>query len=181
MARHAEVKEKEIINAGLILEQKGKLPNPGSIRAQLGFRGGLSRIRRVWESYLEKRGDLASEEQSDLRMEDLPSEISHAFQYLIANQKQTLEGIVLQMYQRCQALFEKRLDEHVKNYELRLQYMKECEISADESIQRLEEEINSLQAESKDLASQNARLIVENAEAKGKLIAYQRPIIDSNK
>lgn len=47
MARHAEVKEKEIIDAALILEKKGKIPNPGAIRAQLGFRGGLSRIRKV--------------------------------------------------------------------------------------------------------------------------------------
>lgn len=39
MARHAEIKEKEIIEAGCVIQQRGKVPNPGAIRAQLGFRG----------------------------------------------------------------------------------------------------------------------------------------------
>lgn len=180
MARHAEVKEKEIISAALLLEQKGKVPNPGAIRAQLGFRGGLVRIRRVWENYAEKRGDFSCDEQRELTVEDLPSEISHAYQHLVANQEKTLESIVIQTYQRCQTIFEKRLDEHVKNYQRKLDYMKECEASADESIHRLEEEVRALQAESKDLANQNAKLIVENAETKGKLMAYQQPLSHSN-
>ena len=54
MARHPEVKEKDIIEAGLALEQKGKMPNPGAIRAQLGFKGGLLRIRDVWEKHQAK-------------------------------------------------------------------------------------------------------------------------------
>ena len=58
--------------------------------------------------------------------------------------------------------------------------MKECETTADESIHRLEEEVRALQAESKELANQNAKLIVENAETKGKLMAYQQPLSQSN-
>jgi hypothetical protein len=47
MARHPEVKEKEIISAALRLAEYGKTPNPGAIRVELGHKGGLVRIRQV--------------------------------------------------------------------------------------------------------------------------------------
>lgn len=45
MARHAEVKEQDIIDAGVALENSGKRANSGSIRVKLGNRGGFSRIK----------------------------------------------------------------------------------------------------------------------------------------
>lgn len=176
MARHAEVKEKEIIEAALVLEEKGKIPNPGSIRAQLGFRGGLARIRRVWEGYQEKRAGNADDDENQLTMDDLPAELSDAYSYLIENQKKTLEGLIVQAYSRCQSLFEKRLGEHTSQYNQQMQYFKEYESSADESIQKLEDELRSLQSELKALADQNAKLILENAELKGRVKAFEQSI-----
>lgn len=176
MARHAEVKEKEIIDAALALEEKGKLPNPGSIRAQLGFRGGLARIRRVWEGFQEKRGGNADGDENQLTIDDLPTELSDAYNYLLDHQKKTLEGLIVQAYSRCQTLFEKRLGEHTSQHNQQLQYFKEYESSADESIQKLEDELCSLQSELKALADQNAKLILENAELKGRVKAFEQSI-----
>ena len=180
MARHPEVKDKEIVEAALILEQKGKVPNPGAIRAQLGFRGGLSRIRRIWEQYLEKRDGVSDEQDEQLSVDDLPSELSDAYRYLISNQQKTLESLIIQAYSRCQSIFEKRLDEHVQQHSKSLQYFKECEITADESILRLEDELRSLQSEVKELADQNATLILENAKLKGKVLAYEQSLPAKN-
>ena len=176
MARHAEVKEKEIIEAALALEQKGKSPNPGAIRAHLGFRGGLMRIRKVWEAFEEKRSGTADDDDNQLTIDDLPAELSDAYNHLIANQQKTLESLIVQAYSRCQALFEKRLDEHIKQQNQSLEYYKEYEISADESIQKLENELYSLQSELKELADQNAKLIVSNAELSGKVKAFEQSL-----
>lgn len=173
MARHAEVKEKEIIEAALAIEQKGKIPNPGAIRAKLGFRGGLARIGRVWEAFQEKRNG-TSDNECHLTIEDLPTEISDAYNYLLENQKNTLESIIVQSYQRCQALFEKRLDDYMNQHSQFIKYYREYEESADESIDRLEKELNSLNMEIKGLADQNAKLILENAELKGSVKAFEQ-------
>lgn len=175
MARHAEVKEKEIIEAGQAIQQRGKVPNPGAIRAQLGFRGGLARIRRVWEGHLEKHGSLHKEEVN-IGIGDLPSELADACQYLLSNQQTTLEALMVQAYSRCQSMFEKRLDEHISQHAESLQYYANCEISADESIQMLEDESRSLNKELNRLAEQNAKLIVENAELKGQLKAFEQSL-----
>jgi predicted RNase H-like nuclease (RuvC/YqgF family) len=183
MARHAEVREKEIIEAALALEHRGKIPNPGAIRAQLGFRGGLTRIRNIWEAHQEKRNGGPVHEENQLSIDDLPTELSDAYNYLLSNQQKTLESILVQAYARCQSIFEKRFDEHSKQHEQSLQYFKECEASADESIERLESELRSMQYEVKELAGQNAKLILENAEFKGKVKAYEQslpPVTSSN-
>lgn len=176
MARHAEVKEKEIIDAALALEQKGKAPNPGAIRAQLGFRGGLARIRRVWEAHKEKHKQTEDYEDGQLTIDDLPAELSDACNYLVTNQQKTLENLVIQAYIRCQSIFEKRINEYNERHDESLRHFKESELSADESIERLESELRSLQTEAKELADQNAKLILENTEMKGKVKAYEQSL-----
>ena len=57
MARHPEVSEQQIIDAGLALEKRGKRPNAGAIRVQLGDRGGLARIKSIWEAYQGNRDE----------------------------------------------------------------------------------------------------------------------------
>ncbi|NVK56835.1 MAG: hypothetical protein HWE26_14615 [Alteromonadaceae bacterium] len=60
-----------------------------------------------------KRNGNLSEDEGQLSINDLPTELTDAFDYLINSQKKTLEGIIVQAYSRCQAIFEKRLDEHL--------------------------------------------------------------------
>ena len=109
-------------------------------------------------------------------IDDLPTELYDAYQYLLSNQQTTLEALIVQAYSRCQSMFEKRLDEHITQHAESLQYYADCEISADESIKNLEDETNSLNKELNRLAEQNAKLIVENAELKGQLKAFEQSL-----
>jgi hypothetical protein len=146
MARHPDVKEKEIIDAGLALELKGKMPNPGAIRAELGFRGGLVRIREVWERYHAKRSGESHEAEQTLSLDNLPTEIADATATLIEQQRAQLERIIVCSFQRCQSLFDKRLDDHLAKHDSELAFYREYEISADTSITKLEEEIKDTQS-----------------------------------
>lgn len=174
MARHPEVKERDIVEAGLALEKKGKMPNPGAIRAELGFKGGLLRIRDVWEKYQAKQhGDTAFAENR-LTLEDLPSEISDATQQLIEQQKSQLERLVICAFQRCQSVFDRRLDDHLATHDEQLAFYREYELSADNSIQKLENELKDLQSEVKELAEQNASLLIENSKLTGQVTAFEK-------
>jgi hypothetical protein len=174
MARHPEVKEKEIIEAALALELKGKTPNPGAIRASLGFRGGLIRIRDVWDTYYAKRGAGYGEiNNEDLSLDDLPSDISDAAIQMISRQREQLEFLIINAYRRCQKLYEKRADDLTLKHEESLLYYREYEASADQSIKLLETDISELQAELKVLAKQNASLLIENSKLSGQVAAFE--------
>ena len=175
MARHPEVTEKQIIEAGLSIEQKGKTPNPGAIRAKLGFKGGLLRIRTIWDKHIAEREDgLVTANDTGISFDDLPSELYDAASDLIDKQKHHLENTVLHAYLRCQAIFEKRLNEQIKEYETRLNYFKEYEQSADESIEKLESTVNTLQSQSIELNDELRRLTVENSQLKGSVATYEK-------
>jgi len=176
MARHPDVKEKEIIEAGLALEQKGKMPNPGAIRAELGFRGGLLRIREVWECYHSKRIGESHETEQTLSLNDLPTEIADAVATLIAQQKTQLERIIVCGFQRCQSLFDKRLDDHLAKHDVELAFYRDYEASADTSIIKLEEEAKDMQTELKELAEQNAKLLIENSKLSGQVVAFEKAL-----
>lgn len=177
MARHPEVKEKEIVDAATALQAKGKMPNPGAIRAQLGFRGGLVRIREVWAKHHDKLGNTDGHDDSNkLSLEDLPTELADATSTLISQQRAQLEHIVVTSYQRCQALFDKRLDDHIVKYDRDITFYREYEISADESITRLEADSKELQDELKELADQNAALLINNSKLSGQLLAFEKAL-----
>jgi hypothetical protein len=174
MARHPEVKEKEIIEAALALELKGKTPNPGAIRASLGYRGGLIRIRDVWETYNAKRaGSFGEINSQELSLEDLPSDISEAACQMISRQREQLEFLIISAFRRCQMLYEKRADDLTLKHEESLLYYKESEANADQSIRLLESDTSELQAELKVLAKQNADLLIANSQLVGKVAAYE--------
>lgn len=176
MARHPDVKEKEIIEAGIALEKKGKMPNPGAIRAELGFRGGLLRIRDVWDRYQSKQNGDISKSEFQLAFDDLPSEIADATEGLIAQQKDQLEKLVLCAFQRCQSLFDKRLDEHLSKHDEQMAFYREYETSADASINKLEADTKDMQVELKELAEQNAKLLIENAKLTGQVSAFEKAL-----
>lgn len=174
MARHPEVKEKEIIEAALKLEKSGKTPNPGAIRASLGFRGGLIRIRDVWNNYNAKRvGSLGCENTQELSLDDLPSDISDAAIQMISHQREQLEFLIISAFSRCQKLYEKRADDLNLKHQESLNFYKEYEASADQSIKLLETDISELQSELKALAKQNADLLIENSKLVGKVAAFE--------
>ncbi|MGS2719331.1 DNA-binding protein [Paraglaciecola aestuariivivens] len=178
MARHPEVKEKEIIEAALALQNKGKIPNPGAIRAKLGFRGGLVRIRDVWAKHQAKQvgGVGGCGDDAKLSLGDLPSEIADAITALILQQKEQLEQIAIASYQRSQILFERRLDECVVKHDLDIEFYRDYELNADESISKLEAELKEMQVELKGLADQNATLLISNAKMSGQLLVFEKAL-----
>ncbi|GAB3000746.1 DNA-binding protein [Psychrosphaera aestuarii] len=173
MSRPPEVSEKMIIDAGLKIQQAGKIPNPGSIRAALGFKGGLLRIKQVWHQYLEKlEGNSGLDTLQSIALDDLPSDISEYGFQMINQHKQQLETVITQSFIRCQTTFESRLEDTSKKYQQEIDNYQQSEISADESIQRLEKEVLEIEKERDKLAKQNADLLIENSSLNGQLTAY---------
>ena len=177
MARHPEVKEKEIIEAGLLLEQKGKMANPGAIRAQLGFKGGLVRIRQIWEKYKMTVDENAiGASSSGMKFEELPSTIADVSEELLIKQRKVIENIIVESFLHCQRTYDARLEEKTQKYESDISFYKEYEVNVDESISKLEKELKEVQVEATELAKQNANLVVENASLKGQVLSYEKAL-----
>jgi chromosome segregation ATPase len=177
MARHPEVKEKDIIQAGIALEASGKIPNPGAIRAQLGFKGGLLRIKKIWLNFTnEREQSYLSEQQQHMQLESLPSEISENMGIITSKLTESLERLTVQAYQIAHEMFEKRLNAVQRDFENKAEYFDVYEKEIDASLAQSEQELTECSNETKSLADQNAKLIVENAHLKGQLQALQNQV-----
>lgn len=177
MARHPEVKENEIIKAGMALEASGKIPNPGAIRAQLGFRGGLLRIKTLWSKFIDEREkSYLSEKQQQMQLEALPIEISENMEIITNKLTESIERLTVQAYQIAQEMFEKRLNTNKTEFEARAEYFESYEKEIDLSITKSELELRECIYEAKTLADQSAQLIVENANLKGQIQALQSQV-----
>ena len=174
MARHPEVKEKEIISAALKLAENGKTPNPGAIRVELGHKGGLVRIRQVWESYQAKNAGLTpTDSHIEFSFDDLPSDIADAATHLITQQKHHLETLVVNAFQRCQMMFEKRTDDLNEKHQKQILFYTDYEKHADLSIYKLESELLDLQSELKTLVQKNTQLLIDNSRLIGRLTVFE--------
>lgn len=174
MARHPEVTEQEIIDAGLALEKRGRRPNPGAIRKALGDRGGLARIKTIWQGYCDNRDDpLFGASKEELSFESLPNVYANSAQSMIDKVTNAMTQMAVAAYIDAQKLFERRLKSLEATHEQALEHYKESERSADECVQKLENELDELQTELDSLAQQNAKLLIENAEMRGKLEAVK--------
>ncbi|MDF2177930.1 DNA-binding protein [Aliiglaciecola sp. CAU 1673] len=174
MARHPDVAEKAIIQAGLELEGLGKTPNPGAIRAHLGYRGGLLRIKAIWEAFNAKRQqELLPKTHQELGFDALPDDYAGQASQLMSRVSEALEQLAIEAYSKSQQLFEKRIKAMDKAHQEKLSYLQECEQAADQSITRLESELADTQQELQQLADQNAKLLIENSELRGRLSVYE--------
>lgn len=173
MARHPEIPDKAIIQAGKELEELGKTPNPGSIRAHLGYRGGLLRIKSVWHCFVQQRQQkLLPESQSELTFEALPDTYADNAGELIKKLNTALEQLVIEAYQHSSKVFEKRMQDIESRERLKQSQWADAEAEADKSISRLEDEVSELQKELTHLADQNAKVLLENAELRGRLAVF---------
>lgn len=173
MARPPEISEKSIIQAGLELESMDKLPNPGAIRAHLGYRGGLLRIKAIWEAFIQKRDrDFLQEIPSEIMLDALPDAYSANSISLMNKVSNALEQLIIEAYINSQQLFEKRLKALEQTENKKLEHYIASEKYADKSITRLENELDDLQQELERLADQNAKLVIENAEFRGRLAVF---------
>ena len=110
MARHPEISEESIIQAGIELENMGKSPYPGAIRAHLGYRRGLLRIKAIWESFTQKRErEFLQEQPAEITLDALPENYSANAISLMKKVSNALEQLTIEAYVHSQRLFEKRL------------------------------------------------------------------------
>jgi chromosome segregation ATPase len=173
MARHAEISEKAIIQAALELEAIGKRPNPGAIRAHLGYKGGLLRIKSIWEQYdVQRKDKLIPKQLTELTFDALPQEYAQNASSLIERISEALEQLTIEAYTSCQTIYEKRETAIEKSTKEKLLQFEEAEKDADKSIKNLESDVDELQTEINSLAAQNAKLLIENAELKGRLSVF---------
>jgi len=173
MARHPDVSEESIIQAGLELENLGKKPNPGAIRAHLGYKGGLLRIKSIWERFIQKReSEFLQEQPLEITLDALPESYSNNAIELMKKVSTAMEQLIIEAYVHSQHLFEKRLKTIERTHQEKLEQYVEGEKSADESIAKLESELDDLNQETQKLAEQNAKLLIENAEYRGRLAVF---------
>mgnify|MGYP006136001033 CR=1 FL=1 len=173
MARPPEVSEESIIQAGLELEECDKTPNPGAIRAHLGYRGGLMRIKSIWGSFDKKRQQkLLPEKTTELNFDSLPESYASNALQLMDKVSIALEQLTIEAYVNSRQLFEKRAKAQEKSNQESLTFYIEAEKSADKSIIRLEAEVDDIQKELQQLAQQNANLLIVNSELRGRLTVY---------
>lgn len=168
MARHAEVTKQEIIDAGLALEQIGKRANSGAIRVKLGNRGGFSRIKEVWESYVTNRVAEEVVADSDIAIE-LPAEIQENLERNIKQAVKNLENITANSYNVAQQIAEKRVSSTIDEYKEKIDDFEESEQQAGIALEACDSEITELNDELDSLKQRYEELVACNAELKGKL------------
>ena len=174
MARHPEVSDESIINAGIAIEKLGKVPNPGAIRAKLGYRGGLLRIKSIWNEYLLTReGELVSSSGKDLTLESLPEEYASNAQILLEKLQRAMEQIFVEGYVKSRDLFDARLTTLERAHQEKMSAFSESEMNADQCIAQMEMEVNEYMSECNNLAKQNADLLLVNSELRGRLAVFE--------
>jgi hypothetical protein len=118
MARHPEVSEKSLIQGGLELEKLGKSPNPGSIRAHLGYRVGLMRIKSVWDSFTQKRNqELLPECSTELSFDALLDDYANNATQLMERKLLSENSLLLERISVFEEKFDKQLLQHLTDKE----------------------------------------------------------------
>jgi chromosome segregation ATPase len=177
MARHAEVTEQEIINAGTALESTGKRANSGSIRVKLGNRGGFSRIKEVWGKHVTNResDDLSSDNDEDI---ELPAEIQECLERNIKQAVKNLEGITVNGYKVAQQIAEKRVSSTIDEYKAKIDDFEESEQQAGIALEACDEQIADMNDEIEQLQIKNEKLLSENSHLSGQISSAVNRIND---
>lgn len=168
MARHAEVKEQDIIDAGVALENSGKRANSGSIRVKLGNRGGFARIKEVWEKHISNRGTGDSDVDSDTDIE-LPAEIQDNLERNSKQAVKNLEAITVNSFRVAQQIAEKRVSSTIEEYKAKIEDFEESEQQAGIALEACDEQISDLHDEIESLQTKNEKLLSENSHLSGQI------------
>ena len=168
MARHAEVTEQEIIDAGVAIEQLGKRPNSGAIRVKLGNRGGFPRIKEVWDNHLSTRESKGVNDNDDTVIE-LPAEIQENLELNTKKAIKNLENITKNSYKVAQQIAEKRVSSTIDEYIEKIDYFKESEQQAGIALEACDNQISDLNDELENLKNNNETMLSENSHLSGQL------------
>ncbi|MFT5296746.1 MAG: chromosome segregation ATPase [Colwellia sp.] len=180
MARHAEVTEQEIINAGTALESTGKRANSGSIRVKLGNRGGFSRIKEVWGKHVTNRetDDLSSDNDADI---ELPAEIQDNLERNSKQAVKNLEAITVNSFKVAQQIAEKRVSSTIEEYKAKIEDFEESEQQAGIALESCDNQISDLNDEVESLLNKNEKLLSENSHLSGQMSSAVARINDLEK
>ncbi len=154
MARHAEVKEQEIIDAGIAIENLGKRANSGSTRVKLGNCGDFIRIKEVWDNHVKNR-----ESEDDT---ELPAEIQDPLERNVKQAVKNLESITANSYKVAQQIAEKRVSSTIDEYKSKIDDFEESEQQAGIALESCDEQISDLHDEIENLQDKNEKLLSEN-------------------
>ena len=168
MARHAEVKEQDIIDAGVALENSGKRANSGSIRVKLGNKGGFVRIKEVWENHVSNRGAGDSDIDSDTDIE-LPAEIQDNLERNSKQAVKNLEAITVNSFKVAQQIAEKRVSSTIEEYKAKIEDFEESEQQAGIALEACDAQISDLHDELESLQTKNEKLLSENSHLSGQI------------
>ncbi|MGK0234712.1 MAG: hypothetical protein ACI9EK_001238 [Psychroserpens sp.] len=129
MSRPPEVTEKEIIDAGIALEERGRFPNPGAIRGELGNKGSFTRINKIWENYVQSREACDTPDENDTEI-DLPADILENLENNIKQAIKNTKNITISSFKSAQKIAEKRIFSTIEEYKSKVAYFEESEIQA---------------------------------------------------
>jgi hypothetical protein len=168
MSRPPEVTETEIIDAGIALEERGRLPNPGAIRGELGNKGSYTRINKIWENYVQSREACDIPDESDTEI-DLPADILENLENNIKQAIKNTKNITISSFKAAQKIAEKRIFSTIEEYKFKVAYFEESEIQAgividncDLEICKKDEEIDLLKQKIEELIEMNGKLLGKN-------------------
>jgi len=168
MARHAEVTEQEIIDAGIALESSGKRANSGSIRVKLGNRGSFTRIKEVWGHHMTDKESNDITTKSDAKI-DLPAEIQENLERNIKQAVKNLEIITVNSFKVAQQIAEKRVSSTIEEYKSKIGDFEESEQQAGIALETCDDQIADLNDEVELLKIKNEKLLSENSHLSGQI------------
>lgn len=167
--RPAQFTDQDIIGAGKEIRDTGRLVTPFGIRNILGG-GNTTRIREVWDRFLENERDEPELQEQAPEPATLPPQLhEHALQA-----KKTLTGFIDGLYMQAYTLVETDLSQRYKrDFEALKEKQTQTDSSlaeaeksiakADRDLEELSDERDSAKAELESVRAENARLTAQLA------------------
>jgi hypothetical protein len=132
------------------------------------------RIKSIWEEFLRKWDtEFFSSKEKELIFDALPNDYASYVSRLMDRVSVAIEQLGVEAYQSSQPFFDKRSKALDQLHKDKLTHYRESEIPADRSIENLDSEVMDIQQELQSLADQNAKLLIQNSELKGRQSVFE--------
>ena len=172
MGRIAEYTEKEIIDAGKSILDKGPV-STFAIRNLLG--GGDSvRIKKVWNNYYSN--EVNNKDKLNIITIDLPSELRDEIEINNANVNKSLENFAINSYSKAMVIADKRVESTIAEYKSKIAEFEESENQATIAIETCDKSIVNLNKNIDELKKTNLDLTSENSKLEGILLSSRETI-----
>lgn len=174
MGRAAQFSEKQILQAGLNLEESGQQVSAFAIRNYLGG-GSHSRIETVWKHYQEGRAE-SSERSTSIEGSELPVEIHAMLTNTLESIRNQFENTLVQSYQVAVATVRSSYDVTIEAHKAKIIELENIEQQAKTALDQADIQIVELQARLVELKSMNSKLSKDNHRQLGVIESLQHQI-----